>query len=73
MIAIFAYKKMGINMGFWVTAVIAGGLFGIMGTYFGDALTKFGVPAVIMNYLTLIGMGLSLILSLISVNWKEKN
>ncbi len=71
MIAIFAYKKKGINLGFWIAAVIAGGLFGIMGTYFGNVLTNLGIPAVIMNYLTLIGMGISLILSLISVNWKE--
>ncbi len=71
MIAIFAYKKRGINLGLWVTAVIAGGLFGIMGTYFGNVLTNLGIPAIIMNYLTLIGMGISLILSLISVNWKE--
>ncbi len=71
MIAIFAYKKRGINLGLWVAAVIAGGLFGIVGTYFGNVLTNLGIPAVIMNYLTLIGMGISLILSLISVNWKE--
>ena len=71
MIAIFAYKKRRLDIRIWVTAVAAGGLFGILGTYFGAQLTAIGVPPVIMNYLTLIGMGISLILSLIAVKWKE--
>lgn len=68
MIAIFAYNRRRIDLRIWIAAVVAGGLFGILGTYFGTALTNIGVPAVIMNYLTLIGMGLSLILSLVSVH-----
>lgn len=71
MVAIFAYKKRRINLGVWIAAVVAGGLFGILGTYFGETLEKIGVPALIMNYLTLIGMGISLILSLLSVKWKK--
>ena len=71
MVAIFAYKKRRINLGIWIAAVVAGGLFGILGTYFGATLEKIGVPALIMNYLTLIGMGISLILSLLSVKWKK--
>ena len=71
MVAIFAYKKRRINLGVWIAAVVAGGLFGILGTYFGATLEKIGVPALIMNYLTLIGMGISLILSLLSVKWKK--
>ena len=71
MVAIFAYKNRGINPAVWVAAVVSGGLFGILGTYFSQTLTDAGVPEVIMNYLTLIGMGLSLILSLISVKRRE--
>lgn len=71
MIAIFAYKKRRLNLGVWIAAVVAGGLFGILGTYFGATLEKIGIPALIMNYLTLIGMGISLILSLLSVKWKK--
>ena len=71
MVAIFAYKKRRLNLGVWIAAVVAGGLFGILGTYFGATLEKIGVPALIMNYLTLIGMGISLILSLLSVKWKK--
>ena len=72
MIAIIAYKKRDINMGLWIGAVVLGGLFGILGNYFGDTLASLGVPAVIMNYLIMIGMGLSLVLSLISVKRKEQ-
>lgn len=71
MVAIFAYKKRRLNLGVWIAAVVAGGLFGILGTYFGATLEKIGVPALIMSYLTLIGMGISLILSLLSVKWKK--
>ena len=67
MIAIFAYNKRKINTGIWIGAVVSGGMFGIAGTYFGSALTNIGVSASFMQYLTLIGMGLSLVLALISV------
>ncbi len=66
-VAIFAYKKCRIHIGIWVAAVVAGGLFGIMGNYFAAALAEIGVPALIMKYLTLIGMGVSFILSLLSL------
>ena len=71
MVAIFAHRNRGVNPAVWVAAVVSGGLFGILGTYFNNVLTDAGVPDVIMNYLTLIGMGLSLLLSLISVRHKE--
>lgn len=71
MVAIFAYQRRGIHTGIWIAAVTAGGMFGIFGTYFGSVLTKIGVPDGIMNYLTLIGMGISLVLSLVSVKRKE--
>ena len=67
MIAIFAFNKRKINTGIWIGAVVSGGMFGIAGTYFGSALTNIGVSASFMQYLTLIGMGLSLVLGLISV------
>ena len=71
MVAIFAHRNRGVNPAVWVAAVVSGGLFGILGTYFNSVLTDAGVPDVIMNYLTLIGMGLSLLLSLLSVRHKE--
>jgi len=71
MVAIFAYQRRGIHTEIWIAAVTAGGMFGILGTYFGSVLTKIGVPDGIMNYLTLIGMGISLVLSLVSVKRKE--
>lgn len=71
-VAIFAYKKRRIHLGVWIAAVALGGLFGIVGTYFNAALLSLFVPAAIMNYLTLMGMGISLLLSLVSVRWKEK-
>ncbi|MBR6331907.1 MAG: hypothetical protein IKR78_02110 [Dehalococcoidales bacterium] len=70
-VAILAYKKRRIDIRIWIAAVIAGGLFGIMGTYFGTFLSTLGVPGAVMDHLTLIGMGMSLLLSLISVKWKE--
>ncbi len=70
-VAILAYKKRPLDIRIWIAAVAAGGIFGIMGTYFGTALSDLGIPAVIMDHLTLIGMGLSLALSLASVRWKE--
>ncbi|MCR5502693.1 MAG: sodium:solute symporter family protein [Lachnospiraceae bacterium] len=68
---ILAYKKRRIKTGIWITAVLAGGIFGILGTYFGPELAGIGVPPAIMSNLTLIGMGISLILSLLSVDRKE--
>ncbi len=69
-VAIFAYKKREINPGIWIAAVAAGGLFGILATYFGAVLARLGVPAAMMEYLTLFGMGISFVLSLLSVEWK---
>ena len=66
-VAIFAYEKHGVRIGPWLAGVIAGGLFGIAGTYFGTALKSFGLPDAAAPYLPIIGMGLSLILSLLSV------
>ncbi len=67
MIAIFAFNKRAINKFVWLASVIVGGLFGLAGTYFSAALAAIGVPSAVMNYLTLIGMGCSLVIALLSV------
>lgn len=71
MIAIFSHEKGGVKKTVWIAAVITGGIFGLAGTYFSDVLTSIGVPDIIMNYLTLIGMGASLVLSLASVRFNK--
>ena len=66
-IAIFCHEKRKLNKPIWLSAVIIGGLFGITSTY----LIK--IPAIAnmlggaASYLSLIGMGVSLILSLMSI------
>lgn len=66
-IAVLCYKKRNLRKGLWLTGVIAGGLFGITSTY----LIK--IPAVSSalgssaSYLPLLGMAVSLIISVISI------
>ena len=67
LIAILCYKKRDIRKGLWLAAVITGGAFGIAGTYFAPLLQALPIPALILDNLTLVGMGLSLILSLLSM------
>ncbi len=69
LVAILAYRKREIKLPVWICAVAVGGLFGILSSYFGDRLLQLGFPAGILPYLTLIGMGLSLMLALASVRW----
>lgn len=69
LIAILCHKKKEIRQPIWVAAVILGGLFGIVGTYFAPVLEKLSLPAAVMTNLSLIGMGLSLIIALLSVKW----
>ncbi len=71
-IAVLCYKKKNINVGIWVTAVVTGGLFGIAGTYFGGLMLKAGVPQGLMTYLPLIGMFVSLVLSMLSIRSSQK-
>ena len=65
-IAVLCYKKREIRKKLWLSAVLLGGLFGITSTY----LIK--IPAVAQalggtsSYLSLIGMGVSLIIALLS-------
>ena len=71
LIAILCYKKKRIRKPVWLLAVSLGGLFGIVGTYFSDWLISLELPAQIMSNLTLIGMGLSLIISILSIDFKS--
>ena len=71
LIAILCYKKKRIRKPVWLLAVSLGGLFGIVGTYFSDWLISLKLPAQIMSNLTLIGMGLSLIISILSIDFKS--
>ncbi len=73
LVAILSYRKNGVRPALWISAVIVGGLFGITGTYFGNLLAKLALPQMIIDNLTLIGMLLSLLLSLISVKWSSQN
>ena len=73
LVAILSYRKNGVRPALWISAVIVGGLFGIAGTYFGALLAKLALPQMIIDNLTLIGMLLSLLLSLISVKWSSQN
>ncbi|MBQ9199686.1 MAG: sodium:solute symporter family protein [Lachnospiraceae bacterium] len=68
--AILAYKKRSIRKGIWFAAVILGGLFGLMGAFLPDALLSLGVPAKLLSYFSLIGMGVSLVFSLLSIGQK---
>ena len=73
LVAILSYRKNGVRPALWISAVIVGGLFGIAGTYFGNLLAELALPQMIIDNLTLIGMMLSLLLSLISVKWSSQN
>ena len=71
LIAILCHKKKEIRQPIWVAAVVLGGLFGIIGTYLAPLLEKLSLPAPVMSNLSLIGMGLSLLVALISVKWNS--
>ncbi len=69
LIAILCHNKKGIRQPVWVAAVVVGGFFGLVGTYFAPFLEKLSLPAAVMSNLSLIGMALSLIIALLSVKW----
>lgn len=73
LVAILSYRKNGVRPALWISAVIVGGLFGIAGTYFGNLLAELALSQMIIDNLTLIGMMLSFLLSLISVKWSSQN
>jgi SSS family solute:Na+ symporter len=66
-IAVLCHNKRELRKKLWISAVVLGGLFGITSTY----LTK--IPAVaaalgnLTSYLSLMGMGVSLVISLLSI------
>ena len=72
LIAIICHSKNGVKTGIWVTAVILGGLFGLVGTYFSSFLTSLNLPEMVSSNLTLIGMGVSLVVSLFSIKTSNK-
>ncbi|MBQ9277837.1 MAG: sodium:solute symporter family protein [Lachnospiraceae bacterium] len=71
LIAILTYGKRSISKGVWFAAVILGGLFGLLGAFLPDKLLSLGVPAKLLSYFTLIGMGVSLVISLLSIKSKQ--
>jgi len=64
-IAIMCYGKKKLNVGVWVAAVVIGGVFGVIGAYFPSLLSS--LPASVVSNFSLIGMGFSLVVSLLSV------
>ncbi len=70
LIAILAYKKRELRRGLWLAAVAAGGCFGLVGTFLGDWLLEIGLPGWLVSNLSLIGMGVSLVLGLLSLKGK---
>ncbi len=70
-LAIWAFGKHGIRRGVWLAAVAAGGACGLAGAYAAPVLRSLGIPALVMQNLTLLGMGLSLLLSLLSVRFRK--
>lgn len=70
-VAILCYGKKKIRVGIWMLGPIIGGLLGIIGTYFGNVLVWIGLPLNVLPYITLIGMGISLITSLVSIDMKS--
>lgn len=72
LIVIFAYKKRRIVIPVWVAAVVCGGAFGIAGAYFPEFVTKLNLPEFVENNMSLIGMGFSLVIALLSVRKNNK-
>ena len=74
LIAILCYKKRRLRRKMWISAVALGGLFGLAGTFLPDWLADLGLPGWIISNLSLIGMGVSLVISLASIRpGKVKN
>ena len=67
LISILCYKKKKLNKALWISGVIVGGVCGLAGTYYGNTLISVGIPAILITNLSLIGMGLSLIFSCLSI------
>ena len=72
LIAILCYRRKSLRKGVWLSAVILGGLFGLAATFAEDWLVAMGCPSGIISNLSLIGMGVSLVVSLASVRWRAQ-
>ena len=70
-IAIHCYKKRRIDKRIWVASVILGGLFGITGTYLINIKAVSALLQPISPYLSLMGMGVSLIVALCSIRERQ--
>ena len=71
LIAILAYKKRRVRVPMWVAAVICGGAFGFVGAYFPEFVADLSLPKFINDNMSLVGMMLSLILSLFSLSKRD--
>ena len=67
LVAVLCHGRYPVRRGWWLAAVVLGGLCGILGNYCQGAF-----PPGIAGMLPIIGMALSLIVSLASVRWKAK-
>ena len=66
-IAIMVNDKERIRLSVWMAAVILGGAFGIVGTYFSGIITNLGLSEQVIPYLPLIGMFISFVVALLSL------
>ncbi len=71
LVAILVSGKRKLRKPVWFAAVIGGGLVGLLNSYFPKFLPGIGVPAAVMPYITLIGMGISLLLALFSIGERK--
>ena len=71
LIAILFYLKRKIRITIWITAVILGGLCGLAGSYMVPILTTMQIPEMIINNLSVIGMIISLVVALLSVDFSK--
>lgn len=72
LVAIVAYGRRGLRLPVWLFSVFAGGSLGLCNAYFSKPLESVGVPAGLLGYFPLIGMGVSFAVALASVRWKTK-
>ena len=67
LVAIFAYKKRRLVVPVWVAAVVVGGAFGVAGAYFPEFVAKLNLPNFVESNMSLVGMGFSLIIAVLSI------
>ena len=72
LVAIIAHGRRKLNMPVWLASVFAGGVLGLCNAYLSNPLTDLGIPAKLIGYFPLVGMGVSLLVALCSVRWRTK-